>query len=321
MKIHKLKCFYFLHSATSAVSAKWPLARQLSGDAAFCISKAKLPVKPFLQFIALTMCALALTGCEWTAGSTVDSWSNSGNWVDFSGSYKAADGDVLVRQFGAGSAPTTNTVSDELLATGDGSKTAFEGQSAYTPVRGSLTIFTVGGYRFTDAAGTTADTVSLAVTPDDGSTGTFNYSTRAWALTFPAPLTGGTQIMGTYQYAVVTPIQGNHGKAIYSFIVYQTGNKLQITDSNGAMYDGAMGTVRTTGGTPININDPGTIPPDSGPVVAQFSATGVSQGYNVTLVGVFQGTLTSATTLSGRTMTATFIEEAGYEASVSAAAN
>ena len=278
-------------------------------------------MKIFLQFIGLTFCLFAFTGCEWTAGSGVDSWDDSGNWVDFSGSYAASDGNVLVRQFGAGSAPTTNTVSNELLATGDGSKTAFSGQTGYTPVRGSLTIFTAGGYRFTDTAGTTADTVSLTVTPADGSTGTFNYSTRAFALTFPAPLASGTQIMGTYQYSIVTPIQGNHGNAIYSFIVYQTGNKLQITDSNGATYEGTMGTVRTTGGKPIDANDSTTIPPTSGPVVAQFSATGVSQGYNVTLVGVLQGTLSGSTTLSGRSMTATFIEAAGYEASVSAVAN
>ncbi|MDP2990636.1 MAG: hypothetical protein Q8O57_08745 [Kiritimatiellota bacterium] len=278
-------------------------------------------MKILIPMLCLVIGVCFLTGCEWTAGSGVDSWDNSGNWVDFSGSYKASDGNVLVRQFGAGTALTTNTASNELLATGDGSKTAFSGQTGNTPVRGSLTIFTAGGYRFTDVAGTTADTVSLAVTPADGSTGTFNYSTRAWALTFPAPLASGTQIMGTYQYAIVTPMQGNHGKAIYSFIVYQTGNKLQITDNNGAMYEGTMGTVRTTGGKPIDANDPSTVVPTSGPVVAQFSATGVSQGYNVTLVGVLQGNLTAGTTLSGRTMKATYIEAAGNEADVSAVAN
>lgn len=278
-------------------------------------------MKIFLQFIGLTFGLLAFTGCEWTAGSGVDSWDDSGNWVDFSGSYKAADGNVIVRQFGAGTAPTTNTASSELLATGDGSTTAFSGQTVYSPVRGSLTIFTAGGYRFTDTAGTTADTVSLVVTPADGSTGTFNYSTRAWALKFPAPLASGTQIMGTYQYAVVTPIQGNHGNAIYSFIMYQTGNKLQIIDSNNAMYEGTMGTVRTTGGLPINANDSGAVVPTTGPVVAQFSATGVSQGYNVTLVGVLQGNLAGGITLSGRSITATFIEAGGYDANVSAVAN
>ncbi|MBU1734715.1 MAG: hypothetical protein KJ692_05690 [Verrucomicrobia bacterium] len=274
-----------------------------------------------ISWLTLSLCLCVLTGCEWTAGSGVDSWDDSGNWVDFSGSYKASDGNVLVRQFGAGTAPVTNTASDELLATGDGSTTAFNGQTGYTPVRGSLTIFTIGGYRFTDTAGTTADTVSLTVTPADGTTGTFNYSTRAWALNFPAPLASGTQILATYQYAIVTPIQGNHGNAIYSFIVYQTGNKLQITDSNGAMYEGTMGTVRTTGGLPIDAKDPDVILPTTGPVIAQFSATGVSQGYNVTLVGVLQGTLSTATTLTSRSMKATFVEAAGNEADVSAVAN
>jgi len=277
-----------------------------------------------ISWLALSLCLCVLTGCEWTAGSGVSSWDDSGNWVDFSGSYKAADGGMLVRPFSTNATPsTTNTVSSEYLATGDGSKTAFEGQIAHTPVRGSLTIFTIGGYRFTDSASATADTVSLAVTPADGSAGVFNYSTRAWALTFPAPLASGTQILGTYQYVSstnTTPVPGNHGKAIYSFVVYQTGNKLQITDSNGATYEGTMGTVRTTGGKVIDANDPTTVLPTSGDVVAQFSATGTSQGYKVTLVGVLQGTLASATSLTGRTMTATYIEEAGNEASVNAVA-
>lgn len=293
-----------------------------------CISKKELFVKILLQFIGLTCCVLAFTGCEWTAGSGVSSWDDSGNWVDFSGSYKASDGGMLVRSFGAtntmatNTTYTTNTVSSESLATGDGTKTAFNGQIGYTPIRGSLTIYTIGGYRFTDSASTTADTVSLAVTPADGSAGQFNYSTRAWALTFPAPLASGTQILGTYQYLSVSlqSNQGNHGKAIYSFVVYQTGNKLQITDSNGAKYEGSLGTVRTTGGKVIDANDSTTVLPTTGPVVAQFSATGISQGYNVTLVGVLQGTLTSATSLTARSMKATYIEDAGNEADVSAVA-
>ncbi len=287
-------------------------------------------MKVFMQFIGLTFCVLALAGCEWSSGGGVTSWDDSGNWVDFSGAYKASDGNVLVRAFGSTATTTnttytTNTVASEYLSTGNGTLTAFNGQLAYRPVRGSMTIFTIGGYRFTDSASLTADTVSLAVTPADGSTGTFNYSTRAWALTFPAPLADGTQILATYQYAsseqVINPIQGNHGSAIYSFVVYQTGNKLQITDSNGATYEGILGTVRTTAGKIIDPDDTTTTLPTSGPVVAQFSASGVSQGYNVTLVGVLQGTLTSATSLANRSMTATFIESGGYEAGVTAVAN
>lgn len=285
-------------------------------------------MKIFFQFIGLTCCVLALTGCEWTTGGNVTSWDDSGNWVDFSGTYKASDGQVLVRQFGATASTTnitstTNTVSSELLTTGNGSSTAFNGQLTNSPVRGSLTIFTVGGYRFTDSSNTTADTVSLSVTPADGSAGTLNYLTRAWALTFPAPIANGTQILATYLYvsavSTVTALQGNHGDPIYSFVVYQTGNKIQIGDSNGASYEGTIGTVRTTAGQPIDVSDPTAISPSSGDVVAQFSATGISQGYKVWLVGALQGTL-SGSTLSGRNMQATFIEEAGNEADVNAVA-
>jgi len=261
-------------------------------------------VKIFLQFIGLTCCVLAFSGCEWTAGGGVDSWNESGSWGDFSGSYKSADGGILVRQFGGGTTPVTNTISGEVLATGTGSATAFEGQTAYTPVRGSLTIFTVGGYRFTDDPSSTADTVSLTVTPADGSTGRFNYSTRAWALTFPAPLASGTQILGTYQYAALTPIQGNHGNAIYSFVVQQTGNKLQFIDSNASTYTGALGTTTS----------------NSTSFAAQFSVAGVSQGYEVTIVGIFSAVV-SAGSSGSKVMKATYIEDGGNEADINAVAN
>ena len=260
-------------------------------------------MKIFIQLIGLACCVLAFTGCEWTAGSGVDSWDSNYAGSDFSGSYRASDNGILVRSFTSSNSVTTtsatNTVSDEHLATGTGTNTAFNGQTGHMPVRGSLTIFTIGGYRFTDTVGTTADTVTLAVTPADGSAGTFNYSTHAWALTFPAPLASGTEILGTYQYGSSTSTtnssQGNHGSAIYSFVVYQTGNRLQITDSNGAMYEGLLGNVS---GTTTNTSTG----------ISQFSATGVSQGYNVTLVGV----------LAGNSMRATYIEEGGNEADINA---
>src|ERR1035437_9363617 len=98
-------------------------------------------MKIFSQFIGLIFCLLAFTGCEWTSGGGVNTWSDSQNWVDFSGSYRAADGNVVVRQFGATNAittnttstTTTNTVSSEFLGVGDGSKTAFNGQTGSTP--------------------------------------------------------------------------------------------------------------------------------------------------------------------------------------------
>lgn len=246
-------------------------------------------MKTLIICFGLLISLVLLAGCEWTGN--VDSWNESQfgtNVADYSGSYKAADGSIIVRAYTIST--STNQVTAEQLGSGDGSATAFSGALAKTPVRGTLTI-TVGAYRFTDSSsGTTntTDTVSLSVTPADGSAGTFNYGTRAWALSFPAPIASGSAILASYYYLEESPSQGNHGNAIYSLIVYQVGNRLQIIDNNTSSYEGYVGA-----GTP-----------------SQFSVTGVSQGYQVTIVGVLQR---SGTT---RTMNATFIEEGGSQGDI-----
>jgi len=293
MKFLTLKCFFILHSAF------------------------------FILF---------LSGCEWSTGGGAQTWNDRENFVDFSGNYKNSDGGVLVRQFGSGSGSTTNTttttntVSGELLGTGDGTTTAFSARLAHPPpLRGTLTIV-AGGYRFTDPGTVSAGTVALTVTPASGASGTLNLDTGVWTLSFPSsPLASGTQILAAYQYlsstSVINSNQGNHGNPIYSFILSQQGNKIKITDSCSSTYEGTIGSVRTTGGIPIDLDPSNPNPvPTTGPIVAQFSATGYSQGYNVQIVGVLQGTLTAGTTLSGRNMKATFIEEGGYDADVNGTA-
>ena len=282
--------------------------------------------KILLPLLALPLLCLVFAGCEWSSGGGATTWNDRENFVDFSGDYKNSDGGVLVRQFGAGSGSTTNTttttntVAGELLGTGDGTTTAFSGVLANgKPLPGSLTVV-VGGYLFSDPGSVSAGTVALTVTPADGSSGSINLDTGAWALSFPAPIASGTQILSAYQYlsysSVVTPVQGNHGNPIYSFVLQQTGNKIKIIDSCNSTYEGTIGSVRTTGGYPIDLNPSDMQAVPTGPIVAQFSATGYSQGYSVQIVGVLQGTL-SASILSGRIMNATFIESGGYDADVS----
>ena len=312
--------------------------------------------------MALPLFCLILAGCEWSSGGGATTWNDRENFVDFSGSYKASDSGMLVRHFGASSTTnittstntvTTNiyitvtniimnTVSGEVLGTGDGTSTAFSARLAHSPpLSGTLTIV-VGGYRFNDPGIASAGTIVLTVTPADGSYGTMNFDTGIWGLSFPSPIASGTQILGAYQYMstntitttntissnvvdtitnVVNISQGNHGNPIYSFVLNQQGNKIQILDSCGSTYEGTIGSVRTTGGVPIDLDPSNPNPvPTTGPIVAQFSATGYSQGYNIQIVGVLQGTLTAPTTLSGRTMKATFIEEGGYDADVNGTA-
>ncbi len=278
-------------------------------------------IKTLLISVALMVGAALMCGCEWTAGGNVDTWntSQSGDWTDFSGTYKAAATGVLVQAY-AGTV-STNVVTGQQLDTGDGTRTAFSGNLGHSAARGTLTII-AGAYRFTDSvtnAGTNmAGTVDLTVSPADGSKGTFNFSTFIWTLSFPAPIASGTPIVADYSYfEAAAAQQGNHGKPIYSFVVFQLGNKLQIIDSNNARYDGTIGSIRETGALPTPDED-GVIT-HSGPIEAQFSATGISQGYKVTIVGVLQGTI-SGSTLSERIMNATFIEEGGYQADIMAKA-
>lgn len=262
-------------------------------------------IKTLLICAGLAVGSVLMCGCEWTTGNNVETWHNSQtpSWADFSGSYKAPDGGILVRSFGT--TVSTNQVVGEQLGAGTGSATEFSGTLAHTPVRGSLNI-TVGAYRFTDSGSSTTSvgTVSLSVTPADGSAGTLNYSTRAWSLVFPAPIASGSAILAGYYY-LGDASQGNHGNAIYSLVIYQTGNRMQIIDNNSSSYNGTMGNIAGT---------------TNGPVVAQFSATGSSQGYKVTIVGAMQAIASGSGALSARTMNGTFVEEGGSEGDIHAVA-
>jgi len=254
-----------------------------------------------------------IAGCEWTFGGSANNWQALNVNVDFSGTYKASDGGVLVRKYGSSGTTTnttytTNSVAGEVLATGDGSTTAFSGILAnpVTLIKGTLTIV-VGGYTCTDPGTASAGTVSLKISPSDGSTGTININNGAWTLTFPAAIANGTQFLAAYQYisssSVTNSNQGNHGDPIYSMVLYQLGNSFKIMDNCNSTYEGKIGDVATNTTT----------------AVAQFSVNGASQGYNVTIAGTLQGTYSSGG-LSARTMTATFIEDGGYDAGISGTA-
>jgi hypothetical protein len=294
--------------------------------------------------LSSAFCLLLLAGCEWSAGggNTVgggNTWNDRENYVDFSGAYRASDSGVLVRKPGSGAVATTNTVTitttnsvtGELLGTGNGTNTAFSSVLAHPPpIPGSLTIV-VGGYRFSDPGTARAGTVALTVTPSDGSSGTINLDTGVWVLSFPAAIANGTQIIGGYRYIstttsnIINAVQGNHGDPIYMFILYQQGNTIQIIDDCGSKYEGNIGSVRTTGGYPIDLDPSQQGGFNTGPIVAQIYATGTSQGYAVQITGVLQGTLSGTAAsetapaswkLADRTIRANFVETGGYVADV-----
>ena len=147
-----------------------------------------------------------------------------------------------------------------------------------------------------------------------GLQGTIDYITGAWTIDFFGnTVPQNTDIIASYNTTVAgTDIEdkpGTTGKTIYSFVVAQEGENLAITDNNGAVYRGGMGSVRSTSGAAQTTPTVGDV------IVAQFTATGVSAaGMTVTIAGNFQGVVaggTSGFSLEDRQMLGTWIEDGG----------
>lgn len=275
-------------------------------------------------FGVFTLCAaiVGLTGCEFESSGDEGSFNSGPSWVNFSGVYKASSGSVLVSAFtagggGSGSVGGTNFVNvpSESIEQGNGVDTTFSGTLNRSPiVSGSLNI-TAGGFKLTDQGNGTLT--------GGNATGSITYGTGAWSINLGGlPLQAGTQITASYSYIVSTEgggddsgsgTQGSSGKAIFSFTVFQTGNKIEITDNNGARYNGQFGNVATTtGGTSAD-----TVPPSIGDsVVAEYTAEGTSAaGVKVMMAGTFQGVVGrgsgTAMFLNDRRMLGTWVESKG----------
>ena len=217
--------------------------------------------------------------------------------------------------------------------TGGGSSSTYSGTLSHAPLDNSVTI-TVGDYVFTDtgadqltcniADGSAANVnhltgawaITLVAPPAIGSpiiaayryvestggsaSGTINYAGGTWTLSFSDGLSAGSEILADYMY--VTGLQqGNHGNGIFSLTVTPMGSNLKITDNNGSVYTGTMGVNSTENSTE-----------------AQFSVSGVSQGYKVTIVGTLAASASTAGGTVSRGLHGTYIEENGYSADVRA---
>lgn len=111
---------------------------------------------------------------------------------------------------------------------------------------------------------------------------------------------------------------GSSGRTIYSFTVFQTGNKLEITDNNGAKYVGRMGSVSTTTG---NDGTGATIPSVGDQAIAEYTAEGTSAaGVGVMLTGTLQGVVGRGSgtdmMLANRRMLGTWVESGGVTGSI-----
>jgi hypothetical protein len=266
--------------------------------------------------------AVALVaGCEWDTAGKSDSWSDSYNWVNFSGTYRNAQNDILVSDYTKTKSTEGSTNSVSVSETGGvlaGKALAASGVVAHKPIdAGSFAVRIGSDVTLTDnGSGVLSGSGGSGAVSYTGGTWSFQLADTQWSVLSRA-------ISLDYSYTVAKAGEaggesraGSTGRAIYSFVVEQQGQNLTITDSNGATYKGRIGTLRSTsGGTPETAKataDGGKVlPKDGDTVVATFNCKGVSAaGMSVTITGTFSGTV-AANVFTGRTMQGTWIEAGG----------
>ena len=268
------------------------------------------------RIFTIALCAVAaaglLAGCEWSTSSEHNSsWNDSYNWVNFSGTYRSAAGGMLVTDYTStpstpGSTNTyTSTESGGTLAAGSLSASGKAGKHPIVPKSFTISI----GSDVTlsdDGTGTLSGSGGSGTISYDGGTWSFTLSDTQWSQ-------WKRSITISYAYQVGNSgsssgaKSGSSGKAIYSFVVAQQGEKLTITDNNGATYKGHISNLRSTSG----VASTNSMPRDGDVIVASFSTSGTSAaGKQVTITGTFQGNVASSV-FTGRTMQGTWIEAGG----------
>lgn len=273
----------------------------------------------FLLITLLTGLAFVV-GCDWTTGGGVESWSERWNWVNFSGVYRGADGGLLISDHSTqrdrpdaenGPTETIRTVRGERVGTGNGVDTVFRGSLRNRPVAPGTVSISAAGFNLVDNG--------ERGLVGGGKTGTIDYSTGAWSITLtPAAPDAGSSILASYDYITTqTPQQEDRGRSgttqrpVYTFSVQQEGQRLQITDSNGAVYEGQLGSIRGSGG----FRGDGE-PPNGETIISQFEARGISAaGFEVKITGSFSAVVGFADEgrymLTTRRLNGTWIESGG----------
>ena len=273
-------------------------------------------MKLLLKLLVPLMIVAAITGCEWSSGGG-SSWSGSPAWVNFSGVYRGANGGVLVTDYTAtpGTPGVTNTVT-RTIGVGNGGGVYGGLSLGYDNIVIGSVVIDAAGYQFTDD-GSGVLNGNLA-----GTGGTINHGTGIVNIDLGnLTIDAGEPIVATFKYAVAgtqgsgSAGPGTSGIVIYTFTVFQEGNKLEITDNNGSVYKGKFGDVSTTsGGSGSTVDEEGNEVFEAGSsAVAQYSVEGVSAaGMNVRMVGTMQGVLaTAGGVFADRIMIGTWIEDGG----------
>jgi len=281
-------------------------------------------MKPGVRYLMALAAVVALAGCDWEAYNEESGWIDNGySWVNFSGMYRPAAGNIVVIDPAHSTGTTASTadgrtvVTDQVIAYGNGSNTVMFGDlgsNVHDVVPGTLGI-SGGGFTFTDLG-------NGILTGTASASGTVQYATGLWMLDFHmvAP-DAGTVFIANYSWlatvpgsdTVTTNAVGNSGNPINMINISQTGNRLIFTDSNGDVYEGYLIDIRsTTGGNGVA----GTA---KGNIFAEYTVTGRGTRANVTITGSLLGVYDPGGTTFDTTATSTGGSTASSQASTAAA--
>lgn len=132
--------------------------------------------------IVVAMAVVLLAGCSWETGSDATSWSSAFNWVSFNGTYRGAEGGVLVTAYS--STPATPAGSETVTVEGENQggfsagATVFSGKLGHeNVVPGSVVITFLNG----------SGEVIRSVADSGGSSSTNGSSAASGSLGMPAP--------------------------------------------------------------------------------------------------------------------------------------
>jgi hypothetical protein len=294
------------------------------------------------RIFSMALCAAAaavlMTGCEWSTSSEYnESWNDSYNWVNFSGTYRHAGNGMLVTDYTivpgtpeqAATEGWTNSTSSTASYTESGGVLAggvlaASGSTRHLPVVPRSFFLTIGSdvVLWDNGEGALEGGDASGSVSYDGGNWAFKLKDSQWSedarsitVQYACTTTQTTSQAGTAAVPATgaTTNSGASGKAIYLFVVRQQGQNLTVTDNNGATYSGRILGLRSASG----MASTNTLPVDGDTVVASFSVKGTSAaGKAVTITGTFQGTV-SARAFTGRTMEGTWVEAGGKTGNIS----
>lgn len=184
-------------------------------------------MKRLCGVLACAVAAIGLVaGCEWESSSDGNSWSDSYNWVNFSGTYRNASGGILVSAYtqSSGTTTTTTTTSTGETSTKTNSTSTVKtstkesggtlaakaleasGSTGHTPVVPKSMVIQIGD----DV--TLSDTEGTGTLSGTGGSGTVSYDSGAW--TFSLQTTQWSELSRkiTVSYSYTTTSSTDDGK-------------------------------------------------------------------------------------------------------------